>query len=81
MELITQIKQWFQEDSSGRINMAINIAILLAILSTCSTVNRVEQRLERVQQQTSAQIQPIIDEEVLKRQIINTIIQKLNEVK
>jgi hypothetical protein len=81
MELITQIKQWFQEDSSGRINMAINIAILLAILNTCSAVSRVEQRLERVQQQTSAQIQPIIDEEVLKRQIINTIISRLNEAK
>jgi hypothetical protein len=81
MELITQIKQWFQEDLSGRINNIINILILLAILNTCSAVSRVEQRLERVQQQTSAQIQPIIDEEVLKRQIINTIISKLNEAK
>lgn len=81
MELITQIKQWFQEDLSGRINNIINILILLAILNTCSAVSRVEQRLERVQQQTAAQIQPILDEEVLKRQIINTIISKLNEAK
>jgi hypothetical protein len=81
MELITAIKQWFQEDLSGRINNIINILILLAILNTCSAVSRVEQRLERVQQQTEAQIQPILDEEVLKRQIINTIIQKLNEAK
>lgn len=76
MELITAVKQWFQEDLSGRINNIINILILLAILSTCSTVSRVEQKILE-----QAQVQPIIDEQLLKKQIINTIIQKLNEEK
>ena len=75
MELLTALKQWFQEDLSARINNIINILILLAILSTCSTVNRVERQLLETQTATAS------DEEMLKHRLIETIIQKLNEAR
>ena len=76
MELITAVKQWFQEDLSGRINMAINIAILLAILSTCSTVSRVELKLNQ-----QGSIQPVEDEQLLKKRIIEQLIRQLDQGK
>ena len=81
MELLTALRQWFQEDVSGRINNVINIAILLALITTCSRVSENGRDIEQIQSQTQAQLQPVTDEAVLKRQIINTIISKLNEVK
>ena len=80
MELITAVKQWFQEDLSGRINNIINILILLAILSTCSTVSRVEQKVDSIRQQTGS-LQPIADEELLKKRIVELLIRQLDHGK
>jgi hypothetical protein len=84
MELITALKQWFQEDLSGRINNIINILILLAIVTTCSKVEDSSQRIQKIQQQTSATIQPMamqqpITDEQIQRMILDVMIAKLQE--
>lgn len=84
MELITALKQWFQEDLSGRINNIINILILLAIVTTCSKVEDSNQRIQKIQQQTSATIQPMamqqpITDEQIQRMILDVMIAKLQE--
>ena len=75
MELLTAIKQWFQEDLSGRINNIINILILLAILSTCSTVSRVEQKLDQHLNE------PVQSEQELKKRIVEQLIYQLDQGK
>jgi hypothetical protein len=85
MELITALKQWFQEDLSGRINNIINILILLAIVTTCSKVEDSSQRIQKIQQQTSATIQPMamqqpITDEQIQKMILDVMIAKLQEV-
>ena len=77
MELLTAFKQWFQEDVSGRINNAINIAILLALITTCSRVSENGRNIEQIKSQTQAQIQPVMDEQILKKQVIELLIQNL----
>lgn len=77
MELLTALRQWFQEDVSGRINNVINIAILLALVTTCSRVTDNGRNIEQIQQQTQAQIQPVMDEQMLKQRVIELLIQNL----
>ena len=81
MELLTALKQWFQEDVSGRINNAINIAILLALITTCSRVTDNGRAIQQVQSQTQAQLQPVQDEAILKKQVIELLIQNLEAQK
>ena len=80
MELITAFKQWFQEDVSGRINNVINILILLALVTTCSRVTDNGREIQQIKQQTQAQIQPVTDEQILKKQVIELLIQNLNQL-
>lgn len=80
MELLTAVKQWFQEDASGRINNVINIAILLALITTCSRVSENGRDIQQIKQQTQAQLQPVQDEELLKKQVIELLIQNLNQL-
>ena len=77
MELLTALKQWFQEDVSGRINNVINIAILLAIVTTCSRVSENGRDIQQIKQQTQAQLQPVQDEQMLKKRVIELLIQNL----
>ena len=80
MELLTALKQWFQEDVSGRINNVINIAILLALLTTCSRVTDNGREIQQIRQQTQAQLQPVQDEQILKKRVIEMLIQNLNQL-
>ena len=78
--MLERIKNKITENS-GLVNMIINLAILYLLFTVASGIRSVDNKVTQIQQQTTAQIQPITDEEVLKRQIINTIISKLNEAK
>jgi hypothetical protein len=77
--MLEKIKSWLGEDINGRINMAINIMILLAIMTTCSRVVDVDERTQQIQSQTQAQIQPVVDEDILKGRIIEFMIQTLEQ--
>ena len=81
MELLTALKQWFQEDVSGRINNAINIAILLALITTCSRVTDNGRAIQQVHSQTQAQLQPVQDEQMLRKRVIELLIQNLDQAK
>ena len=85
MDLIRAIYQgimdWLGTDVNGRINMIINIAILLAIMTTCSRVTENGQNIQQIQSQTSAQLQPVQDEEILKKRVIELLIQNLEAQK
>ena len=74
------IRDWLGTDVNGRINMIINIAILLAIISTCSRVSENGRNIQQIQSQTQATIQPVRDEDILKKQVIELLIQNLNQL-
>lgn len=77
--VLDRIKSWLGDDINGRINMAINLMILLAIMTTCSRVVDVDERTRQIQSQTQAQIQPVVDEDILKGRIIEFMIQTLEQ--
>ena len=81
MELLTALRQWFQEDVSGRINNIINILILLALITTCSRVTDNGRNIEQMRTQTSAQSQAVADEEILKKRVIELLLQNLEQTK
>lgn len=81
MELLTALRQWFQEDVSGRINNIINILILLALITTCSRVTDNGRNIEQIKSQTQATVQPVMDEDLLKKRIIELLIQNLEQPK
>ena len=74
------IRDWLGTDINGRINMIINIAILVAIMTTCSRVAENGQNIQQIQSQTQATIQPVEDEELLKKRVIELLIQNLNQL-
>ena len=84
MDLIRAIYQgiteWLGTDVNGRINMIINILILVAIMTTCSRVAENSQNIQQIQSQTQATIQPVEDEELLKKRVIELLIQNLNQL-
>ena len=85
MDLIRAIYQgiteWLGTDVNGRINMMINLLILLAIMTTCSRVAENGRNIEQIQSQTAATIQPMQDEEILKKRVIELLIQNLEAQK
>ena len=74
------IRDWLGTDINGRINMIINMAILLAIMTTCSRVTENGKNIQQIQSQTQATIQPVEDEELLKKRVIELLIQNLNQL-
>lgn len=84
MDLVTAIyegiRDWLGTDINGRINMIINILILVAIMTTCSRVSENGKNIQQIQSQTQATIQPVADEELLKKQVIELLIQNLNQL-
>lgn len=75
------ITEWLGTDVNGRINMMINLLILLAIMTTCSRVTENGRTIEQIQSQTAATIQPVQDEEILKKRVIELLIQNLEAQK
>jgi len=71
------VRDWFGNDPSGRINMVINLLILLAIVSTCSRVADNGERLERLESRSVQVEQQSRDEDVLKQRIVELLIQNL----
>ena len=71
------VRDWFGDDPSGRINMVINLLILLAIVSTCSRVADNGERLERLESRSVQVEQQSRDEDVLKQRIVELLIQNL----
>lgn len=71
------VRDWFGNDPSGRINMVINLLILLAIMSTCSRVADNGERLERLESRSVQVEQQSADEDVLKQRIVELLIQNL----
>lgn len=71
------VRDWLGDDSSGRINMVINLLILLAIMSTCSRVADNGERLERLESRSIQVEQQSADEDVLKQRIVELLIQNL----
>lgn len=84
MDLIRAIYQgiteWLGKDVNGRINMIINILILLAIMTTCSRVSENGRNIQQIQSQTQAQLQPVDQEQILKKRVIELLIQNLNQL-
>jgi len=74
------IRDWLGTDINGRINMMINLLILLAIMTTCSRVTENGRNIQQIQSQTQATIQPVEDEELLKKRVIELLIQNLNQL-
>ena len=74
------IRDWLGTDITGRINMIINILILVAIVTTCSGVSENGRNIQQIQSQTQATIQPVRDEDILKKQVIELLIQNLNQL-
>ena len=64
------IRDWLGTDVTGRINMMINLLILLAIMTTCSRVSENAENIQQIRSQTQATIQPVEDEELLKKRVI-----------
>lgn len=81
MEMLESLQKWLKEDFNGKINMAINLMILLAIMTTCSKVSDVDQRTKKIESQTQASIQPIQSdtEQVMKRFIEAILLQMENK--
>ena len=71
------VRDWFGNDPSGRINMVINLLILLAIMSTCSRVADNGESLERLESRSVQVEQQSRDEDVLKQRIVELLIQNL----
>ena len=74
------IMEWLGKDVNGRINMMINLLILVAIMTTCSRVGENGRNIQQIQSQTQASIQPVEDEELLKKRVIELLIQNLNQL-
>jgi hypothetical protein len=74
--MIDKIKNNISENS-GLVNMAINLAILFLLFTVASGIKDIKQSVVRVEQQTVGTIQPIMDEEMFKKRMIEFFIQKL----
>ena len=68
-------------ENSGLVNMIINLAILYLLFTVATGLRDVKQTLSQVQQQTQATIQPQADEELLKKRIIELLLQNLEQPK
>lgn len=75
--MINDIKNKISENS-GMVNMAINLAILFFLFSVASGIKEVRQEIQQVKSQTQAQIQPVMDEELFKKQVLEFLIQQLD---
>lgn len=62
-------------ENSGFVNMIINLLILFWLISVGSGVKELNTKLDQIKKQ------PNTNEEALKAQVIEMLIQKLNEVK
>ena len=60
--------------------MIINILMLVAIMTTCSRVSQNGENIQQIRSQTQAQLQPVADEELLKKRVIELLIQNLNQL-
>ena len=78
--MLEKIKNKITENS-GLVNMVINLAILYLLFTVASGIKDVKQTLSQVQQQTQATIQPQADEELLKKRIIELLLQNLEQPK
>lgn len=75
--MINDIKNKISENS-GMVNMAINLAILFFLFSVASGIKEVRQEIQQVKSQTQAQIQPVMDEELFKKRVLEFLIQQLD---
>ena len=78
--MLEKIKNKITENS-GLVNMIINLAILYLLFTVASGIRDVKQNLSQVQQQTQATVQPVMDEELLKKRIIELLLQNLEQPK
>lgn len=76
--MIDDIKNKISENS-GMVNMAINLAILFFLFSVASGIKEVRQEIQQVKSQTEAQIQPVMDEELFKKRVLEFLIQQLDQ--
>ena len=78
--MLEKIKNKISENS-GLVNMIINLAILYLLFTVASGIRDVKQTLSQIQQQTQATVQPVMDEELLKKRIIELLLQNLEQPK
>ena len=78
--MLEKIKNKITENS-GLVNMIINLAILYLLFTVASGIRDVKQTLSQIQQQTQATVQPVMDEELLKKRIIELLLQNLEQPK
>jgi hypothetical protein len=78
--VIDDIKNKISENS-GMVNMVINLAILFFLFSVASGIKDLQQEIQQVKSQTQAQIQPVVDEEIFKKRMIEFLIQQLDQQK
>ena len=78
--MIDDIKNKISENS-GMVNMVINLAILFFLFSVASGIKDLQQEIQQVKSQTQAQIQPVVDEEIFKKRMIEFLIQQLDQQK
>lgn len=78
--MIDDIKNKISENS-GMVNMVINLAILFFLFSVASGIKDIKQEIQQVKSQTQAQIQPVVDEEIFKKRMIEFLIQQLDQQK
>ena len=67
--------------NSGMVNMVINLAILFMLLSTVSGINDLKNEIDQIkghlQKHTQAQTVNATDEEILKKRMLEFLVQKL----
>jgi hypothetical protein len=78
--VIDDIKNKISENS-GMVNMVINLAILFFLFSVAAGIKDLQQEIQQVKSQTQAQIQPVVDEEIFKKRMIEFLIQQLDQQK
>ena len=76
--MIDDIKNKISENS-GMVNMVINLAILFFLFSVASGIKDLQQEIQQVKSQTQAQIQPVMDEELFKKRVLEFLIQQLDQ--
>ena len=78
--MLEKIKNKITENS-GLVNMIINLSILYLLFTVASGIQDVKQTLSQIQQQTQATVQPVMDEDLLKKRIIELLLQNLEQPK
>ena len=78
--MLEKIKNKITENS-GLVNMIINLSILYLLFTVASGIRDVKQTLSQIQQQTQATVQPVMDEDLLKKRIIELLLQNLEQPK